>query len=328
MSKNSKIKPEIEKKVKYTVEESDSDDWVIIELVDKNIKLDIEKRIFFQRYDCIPHHVTVQGKEVYCSRFCCYAGCYVSPVELRFIEEILPELKKKYLPKDSLDVLNELNDEFYLPEDYDEDENLYKTRCAPIEAPPHYLDDIPEENEIDYDDGDEDDNNKVNDDSAKDGKDNTDGEYEDEEDEDLDIDTYEDKIYELPESHCLFLMENGYCSIHSYCNDNGIDWTKEKFNICTTFPMDLRVSNNSSSKDVPRAIYKRVNDDCSTVKMMDDYQEFLFTEMDCISLPAKVKERKNVPYILDSMKYAFVTRYGEDMWIALTDYAQKIRQKK
>ena len=114
---------------KYTISPSDGDDWFIIELSDKKIKIDVEKRVLTTRYDCIPHKISIAdlNTSVFCSQYCCYMGCYISPLEIKFIEKILPDLKP-YLPQASRQVLKRYSDEFYLPEDYDPEENLYKTR--------------------------------------------------------------------------------------------------------------------------------------------------------------------------------------------------------
>ena len=287
------------RKIPYNTYPSDSEDWIILELVEKKIKIDIKKDFLTFRYDCIPHHVTIAGNVFFCSRFCCYAGCYISPQEINFIEEILPELKKEYLPNESLLVLKNFRDEFYLPEEYDEEEDLYKTRCAPTE-PSHY---------INYENEDEDDN-------TGEDVDNDDG-----------IETFEKNIESTPDTYCLFLMENGLCSVHKYCNDKGLDWTLNKFNICTTFPIDIRVTRDDSSADSIYPMKKRVDDECSTMKMMDDYDNFLFVKMDCINLSPEIKKKKRIPYILDSMKYAILTRFGEETWLALKDLAKKHRKQ-
>ena len=65
---------------------------------------------------------------------------------------------------------------------------------------------------------------------------------------------------------------------------------------------------------------------CSTLKMMDDYEDFLYTKMNCINLSPEIKARKNIPYIIDSMKYAIVSRFGEDLWTALHDYAPVLQK--
>ncbi len=276
------------KEVKYEISPSDDDDWLIISLKNKKVKLDFQKEVLSFRYDCIPHPININGKKISCSKFCCYAGCYVSPLEIKLIEKILPELKKGFLTQDSMEVLYRFNDEFYLPEDYDEEENLYKTRCAPFEPPVQY---VSEEVE-----------NK--------------GE----------IESYENNIDEIPETYCLFLMENGFCSVHSYLEKIGKKWYLDKFNICTSFPLDLRIAQNDA-EDAPYPDVKRVDDDCSTLKMMDEYENFLFTKMDCINLTNDIKTKKNIPYILNSQKYLIITRLGEDLWIALNDFAEKYRKE-
>ncbi|MHA1339106.1 MAG: hypothetical protein ACTSRZ_04950 [Promethearchaeota archaeon] len=275
------------KPIKYRTMPSDNEDWIIIELVDKKIKVDLEKFVLTYRYDCIPHNVNVQGKNVPCSRYCCYAGCYITPLEIEFIEKILDELKKNYLTKESLNVLKKYKDEFYLPEDYDEEEDLYKTRCAPKEPPL-------EHNTYEYDE---------------------------------ELDSYEKEIEEIPETYCLFLMENGLCSIHKYLLDNNMNWPLYKFNICTTFPLDIRVTRNETSLDAPWPEEKRVDDDLSTIKMMDEFKDFLYVQMDCVNLSEEKKRVKGVPYIIESMRYAIETRFGTEMWLAIKDFAEKYRLK-
>ncbi|MHA1820157.1 MAG: hypothetical protein ACTSU2_13440 [Promethearchaeota archaeon] len=300
--------------VKYRILKSDSDDWFILDLPDYNIKVDIEKRVLNFRYDCVPHEVNVLGEKVSCSRFCCYTGCYISPVEIDFVNNILDDLKP-YLSSDSLDVLERYQDEIYLPETYDPDEDLYKTRCAPFEPD--------EEGEVvdDCEDEEGDDGEEEGDDGEEEGDD---GEEEgDDGEEEGEILTLENNIIDIPVTHCIFLMDNGLCAIHKYCVDHNLDWHLNKFSICVTFPLDIRVTNNGTSDGAPFPKEKRVDDDFSTIKMMEEYENFLYHKMDCLHLSPNVKERLGVPYVLDSMKYAFESRFGEIFWAALKDYAKK-----
>ncbi|MBD3351947.1 MAG: hypothetical protein GF364_10725 [Candidatus Lokiarchaeota archaeon] len=276
------------KKIRYKTYPSDDDDWVIIELLDKDLKVDLNKEILTFRYDCVPHPINVDGTLVSCSLFCCYAGCYISPLEIRYVENILDDLKSEYLSEESVQFLNENRDEFYLPEDYDVEEDLYKTRCVPIELPDEY----------------------------------SVSEYNDE-----DVESFEEDIEDMPVCSCIFLMDNGLCAIHKYCNDRNLNWSLDKFNICTTFPIDIRVTNNATATDAPYPLNKRVEDELSTIKLMESFEEFLYTKMDCVNLSPKRKKKKRIPYIIDSMKYAFVSRFGEDMWYAIKDYARKYRKK-
>ncbi len=294
---------------KYKISPSDSDDWFIIELEGKNLKIDVEKQVLTIRYDCNPHPIQIKGSDlcVSCSNYCCYMGCYISPLEIKFIEEILPKLKP-YLSEESQQVLKKYNDEFYLPEDWDPEENLYKTRCSPDESSRFYYDEDVEDQDIDIDD------EEII-------------EISEDFDEDLiDSEDLETNISEVPESACIFLMDNGLCSLHKYCDDAGLYWPIEKFNICTTFPIDIRVSRNGTARDAPYPMEKRVDDECSTLKMMDGFEDFLYTKMNCVNLTRNVKTKKNVPYIIDSMKYAIVSRFGEDMWKALRQYAQMLQK--
>jgi hypothetical protein len=298
------------KKKNYSISPSDSDEWFIIELKGKNLKIDVEKSVLTTRYDCIPHPVQIKNNDsdvcVSCSNFCCYMGCYISPHEIQFIEEILSDLKP-YLPEDSRNVLKKYNNEFYLPEDYDPEENLYKTRCSPEEPTRFYYDEDVDNEEID-----EDDEEII-------------GIIENSP-EDPDTDDWETDISEIPDSKCIFLMNDGLCALHKYCDDKGLNWSIDKFNICTTFPIDIRVSRNETAQDAPYPLEKRVDDECSTLKMMDGYDDFLYTKMNCINLSPKIKSKKKIPYIIDSMKYAIVSRFGEDMWMALHDYAQILQK--
>jgi hypothetical protein len=291
------------KSPKYTISPSDSNDWFIIELSDKKIKIDVEKCVLTTRYDCIPHKISIAdlNTTVSCSQYCCYMGCYISPLEIKFIEEILPDLKP-YLTKDSQNVLKTYKDEFYLPEDYDPEEDLYKTRCSPEETTRFYYDEDVDEEEIEEDDKEI---IEISDDPI--GED--------------DIENFETLINEVPDSSCLFLMDDGLCALHKYCDDHGLNWAIDKFNICTTFPIDIRVSRIGTAKDAPYPMEKRVDDECSTLKMMDEHEDFLYAKMNCVNLSPAMKAKKNVPYIIDSMKYAIVSRFGEEMWQALHDYA-------
>jgi len=292
----------------YKISPSDSDDWFIIKLVNKNIKIDVEKCVLTTRFDCTPHPVKINGSNsiVSCSHFCCYMGCYISPIEIRFIEEHLPNLKF-YLSKDSLEVLKKYKNEFYLPEDHDPNENLYKTRCSPEEPTRFYYDEDVDNKEIE-----ENENDII--------------EIEEGEDDNIELDDLETNISEIPDSCCLFLREDGFCAIHKYCDDNQLEWPIYKFNICTTFPIDIRVTRNRTSKDAPYPIKKRVNDECSTIKMMDEFEDFLYTKMNCVNLSPKIKAKKGIPFIIDSMKYAIVSRFGEDLWNALKHYASQNRK--
>jgi hypothetical protein len=293
---------------KYKISPSDNDDWFIIELLDKKIKIDVEKCVLTTRFHCVPHPVKIQGSPLVipCSRYCCYMGCYITPIEIRFIEEYLPELKS-YLTNESREVLKKYKDEFYLPEDHDPDENLYKTRCYPEETTRFYYD-----NDVDNEVIEEDEKAII--------------EIEDDLDEIKEGDDLEAKISEIPDSSCLFLMENGLCAIHKFCDDHQMDWTIHKFNICTTFPVDIRVARNKTAKDAPYPLKKRVDDDCSTIKMMDDFEDFLYTKMNCVNSSSNIKAERKIPFIIDSMKYAIVSRFGEDLWTALKHHAIQLQR--
>lgn len=294
---------------KYKIQPSDTDDWFILELENSKIRVDVEKRVLTFRYDCQPHNLIVDKKQVPCSVYCCYAGCYITPEEIAFIERHLSEIKE-LMSVDSIQLLDEFRNEFYLPEDYDEVEDLYKTRCAPFEPSEDYGN-YEEVANLNPDELEEQISDLKNDDNL----------------DETDISTYEDKIRQVPNTHCVFLMDTGLCALHKYLKDSELNWPLHKFNICTTFPLDIRVTSNHTVKDAPYPVKKRVNDEISVIKMMDEFDDFLFTKMDCINLPDSIKKRFKVPFILDSMKYAITSRFGEDFWLALSDYAEKFRRR-
>jgi hypothetical protein len=227
-------------------------------------------------YDCIPKQIDVNGKKMNCSQLCCYTGCYVSQKEIEFTDKILPDLKPMLQP-DAREVLKQKSDQVYIPEDYDDVEKLYKTRCAPEEWPE------PEK--------------------KKEGGTGNEEQKDEEEDDD------EDSLELPPKNHCIFLMDNGLCSVHKYCVENGKDWVKEKYNICVTFPLDLRPQDQ-------------------TLAFMNDFDSFTFGDVDCISNDEEHKKNLGMPQVIDSMKYAIVDRYGEKFWAALNAFARDYRAGK
>ena len=257
---------------RYIAKPSDNQKWVIIESSDGS-EIDVEFRLMDYHYDCIPKTLVVDGKEVICSQFCCYTGCYITPDEIKEANKILPKIRP-YLQKDAAELLHKTMDQIFLPDDYDKVENLYKTRCAP--------------EEWDYDEEDEEDSEK--------------GDEQEDKEED-----WEEEI--PPVNHCVFLMKNGLCATHKYYVDKGINWVKKKFNICTTFPIDVRPQDK-------------------TLAFMDEFDSFTYANVDCISPDENHKMKLGMPQIIESMKYVIVDRYGEIFWTALNEFAKDFRAEK
>ena len=254
--------PEI-KTSKYTVKPSDSSEWVILRSP-KGTEIDVELHILDYHYDCIPKKIKVGDEMINCSQLCCYAGCYVSQKEINIIDENMEGIFP-LLQLDAQKVLKENNMQIYLPDDFDKEEQLYKTRCAP--------------EEWDYDD----EASGVGDQDEAEG--------------------------EIPENYCIFLMANGLCASHKYFVENNINWVKEKFNICTTFPIDIRPQDK-------------------TLAFMDEFESFTYSHVYCLSKDEDEKKRLKMPQIVESMKYAIVDRYGEEWWDALAAFAQDYRAGK
>ena len=121
---------------------------------------------------------------------------------------------------------------------------------------------------------------------------------------------HEDKEAEAPPAnHCIFLMHNGLCSVHKFCSDRNINWVKNKFNICVTFPLDIRPQDK-------------------TLAFMDGFDQFTFGKVDCISPDENRKKQLGMPQVIESMKYAIVDRYGEEWWAALNAFAIDYRNGK
>jgi len=275
--------PSIKSK-KYIAKPSDSREWIIIQSRTKSrLAVDTELRIMDYHYDCQPKKIEINGEKIYCSQLCCYAGCYVSEEKIKKVEDILPKIKP-LLQKDSLDLLEKVKDQIIVPEDYDKEENLYKTRTAPEEW---VFSDEEEEEE------DKDESESLEDDKEKDA---------DEEEE-------EEEEVELPQNHCIFLTNKGLCALHQYYNDKGINWVKEKFNICVCFPLDIRPQDK-------------------TLAFMDDFDSFMFLDVDCMSKDEDKKIKLGMPQIIDSMKYAIVDRYSLEWWEALSAFSEDFRAGK
>jgi hypothetical protein len=108
---------------------------------------------------------------------------------------------------------------------------------------------------------------------------------------------------------CVFLMDNGYCAVHCHLVDIGLDWVKDKFNICTTFPLDLRPQDN-------------------TIAFMKDFDTFTLQLTDCISDFEERKKQLGMGQIIDTCKYSIVDRYGESFWETLNEFAKDFRAGK
>lgn len=260
--------PSIKSKL-YIAKPSDSREWIIIQSK-SGLAVDTELRIMDYHYDCQPKQIEVNGEMIYCSELCCYAGCYVNEDEIKRVKEILLKIKP-LLKKDSIDLLIKVKDQIIVPEDFDKEEKLYKTRTAPEEW--EFFDEEEEDkNENEADDVDDE---------------------EDEEEEEL----------EIPQNHCIFLTNKGLCALHQHYNDEGINWVKEKFNICVTFPLDIRPQDK-------------------TLAFMDEFDSFFFHNVDCIGKDENKKIKLGMPQIIDSMKYAIVDRYNIEWWEALSAFSK------
>jgi hypothetical protein len=272
---------------KYIAKPSDSREWIIIQSKSKSrLAVDVELRIMDYHYDCQPKQIEVNGEMIFCSELCCYAGCYVNEDEIKRVEEILHKIKP-LLKKDSIVLLEKVKNQIFVPEDYDKEEKLYKTRTAPEEWE---FSDEDEEEEEDKDESESLENDKEN-----------------EEDDDDEEDEEEEQ--EVPQNHCIFLTNTGLCALHQHYNDEGINWIKEKFNICVTFPLDVRPQDK-------------------TLSFMNDFDSFFYHNVDCISKNEVKKIKLGMPQIIDSMKYAIVDRYDFEWWEALSAFSKDYRAGK
>ncbi len=256
--------PEISTR-EYTIRPSDSRNWILVRSP-AGIEVDVEIPILNYRYDCRPQKVLYNDSSIFCSRLCCYCGCYAAPVEIEKVQPHLEEIKP-LLQADAREVLSQFHDMIYLPEDYDAEENLYKIRCAPQEWETHSPD--PSSKSL------------------------------------SDTESTEEQ-HPIPGNHCLFLMSNGLCAVHKFFLDRGENWVTNKFNICVTFPLDIR------PKD-------------KTLAFMSGFDKFTFAEVSCISPNEQEKGRLKMPQIIESCKYAIVDRYGEEWWNALNAAAKDWR---
>ncbi len=264
---------------KYIVKPSDSREWIIIQSrIKSRLAVDTELRIVDYHYDCQPKQIEVNGEKIFCSELCCYAGCYVSEEKIKKVEEILPKIKP-LLQKDSLELLEKVKDQIIVPEDYDKEENLYKTRTAP------------EEWEFSEEEEEEEDNKSESLENVKEDEGN------------------EDEDFEIPQNHCIFLTDKGLCALHQHYNDEGLNWVKEKFNICVTFPLDIRPQDK-------------------TLAFMEDFDSFFFHNVDCMSKDEDKKIKLGMPQIIDSMKYVIVDRFSLEWWEALSAFSKDYRAGK
>ena len=276
------------KSMKYIAKPSDSLEWIIIES-NSGLAVDVELRILDYHYDCQPKQIEVNGKngkKVYCSELCCYAGCYVSEDEITSVKEILPKIKP-LLKNDSFDLLEKVKDQIFVPGDYDKEEKLYKTRTAP--------------EEWEFSDDDEEEEEDIKEEEDKNESESLENDEEDDED--------EKEESEIPKNHCIFLTDKGLCAVHQHYNDEGINWVEKKFNICVTFPLDIRTQDK-------------------TLAFMDEFDSFTFLDVDCMSKDEDKKIKLGMPQIIDSMKYAIVDRYSLEWWEALSTFAIDYRAGK
>lgn len=185
----------------------------------------------------------------------------------KILPEILPDLQE-----DAQKLLKQNGFQIDEPSDCDEEEHVTKIRCAPREW--IYPDDETEDQD------------------------------EDEEDEES-----ESEITEFdmpPKNHCIFLMKNGLCALHKYYLDTGQNWVTQKFNICTTFPIDARVEDK-------------------TLAFMKEFDDFAFAEIECLSGDMEMKEDLDYPQLIDSMKDVIIDRFGKEWWNSLNNFAKDYR---
>ncbi len=260
----------------YYVKPSDSREWLIIGDIINHKEVDVEIKTLDYLFHCEPKEIEIDGIKVMCSRLCCYTGCYVSKEEINEAQRQIPKISS-YLQEDSIKLLKLNNFQIYNPDDYDPEENLYKIRCAPAEW--NFADDD-EENEDD--DEEMEDNKETN------------------------VDEENDEFDLPPRNHCIFLMKNGYCALHKYYLDANENWIKKKFNICSTFPLDLRPQDG-------------------TMAFMSDFNEFAFGEVECLCSDRDLKEKLNYPQIIEEMRDVIIDRFGETWFGALSQCAKDFR---
>lgn len=276
----------------YYVKPSDSRDWLIIG--DKNGKeVDVEISTLDYLFKCEPKEIEVDGVKLICSRLCCYTGCYVSMEEIKKTQQLMEKLYPD-LQDDAQEILKSHKNQIYLSDDYDPEENVYKIRCAPAEW--NFEDEEEDEGE-DEGENDDENNEENNEKSAE----------ENDEEENIDGNSSDDDEFRLPpRNHCIFLMKNGYCATHKYFLENNENWIEKKFNICTTFPLDLRPQDN-------------------TMAFMSGFDDFAFGEVECLSNDRKLKGKLKYPQIIDEMKDVIIHRFGDTWYNALSQCAKDYR---
>ncbi|MHA1750955.1 MAG: DUF3109 family protein [Candidatus Helarchaeota archaeon] len=103
---------------------------------------------------------------------------------------------------------------------------------------------------------------------------------------------------------CIFLMENGECAVHRFCIENKINWIDYKFNICVTFPLDIRPHEN-------------------IIEFMNDLENEEF-DIWCLRLPKEEKIKLGIRPIIYTMKEVIINRLGYEFWKELEkEYIKK-----
>ena len=266
---------------KYRVFPSNRKNYVFVESP-KGIQVEVEVRILDYRYDCIPTKIEYHGKQIWCSQLCCYSSCFVSKMQIEKTTEIMDKILP-YLQSDSIKVIKDANNNISKAE-YDKEYDLWKIHSAPYKWD---WQKISPQGCLTHPDGSP-----------------------------LPYDIVDEGCQVIPKNynpdldkpnHCIFLMENGLCATHAYFNETGKNWVKEKFDICTTFPLHIVPGKN-------------------VLKFMDGFDHFTLGPVPCIE-PKSPKGPLNMPQVIDSMKYAIVDRFGEEWYLALKAFAEDYRQK-
>ena len=61
---------------------------------------------------------------------------------------------------------------------------------------------------------------------------------------------------------------------------------------------------------------------------MEDFDSFMYHDVDCMSKDEDKKIKLGMPQIIDSMKYAIVDRFNLEWWEALSAFSQDYRAGK
>ena len=207
-------------------------------------------------YDCVPKLVPYKnsGAQIPCSYFCCYCGAYAEMKEIDKVNEMMEGVIPLLQP-DEQETLARNDTQIFCPDDRDDEEYLFKIRASPKEWK---HDEITEQKDEEIEE------------------------------------SPDDQSGCRPANHCVFLMADGLCAVHKYCNDSGRNWVQDKFNICTTFPLDVRPQDK-------------------TLAFMKDFDSFTFGPVDCLSDDEDKKAALGMPQIINSMKYAIVDRIRRRM---------------